>query len=325
MGSSIISTFIIVCTLLVSTSGPAMSQQVPIPRPVKVHITEVPLPVGHTTPQDPDLQNKTWNRWETDNFVILSLDANQGAYLYENIEKIKVWVFTRWGLPDIEFPKRVYKSGQLAEPGCMLVCVPSKDYLNKLFRLKASQSEIQTDNQGKITRSVAWVSLDKTPAESLPSSITTICLKEFEQQTNARFKPWLYRGMSHLNATLLQVRESLSPLAAQVQQNQQMHFSKSLFEMSEEDWSKLNQSQQQLFDSEATAMCLLLRKEFGQSNFLTFLRNGASEQSLKTAFGFSSYNELDATFKRYMYHLSNDINSQKTPDHYLQVSPPETR
>lgn len=319
---SIISALVTACALLVFC-GPAMSQQ--LPRPVKVQITEVPLPVGHAAPTDPDLQDKTWNRWETPNFVILSLDANQGAYLYGNIEKIKTWIFGRWGLPDITFPKRVYKSGQPSEPGCMLVCVPNKEYLDKLFRLKGSQSEVQTDNQGKITRSVAWISLDDTPPEVIPSAITTICLKEFEQQTNAQFSPWVYRGMSHLNATIPQIKQTLSPLANSVQQNQNMYFSKSIFEMSGDAWSKLDQSQQRLFDAEATAMCLLLRKEFGQVNFLTFLRGGVSEQSLKASFGFNGYNQLDATFKRYMYNLSNDINTNRTPDHYLQVNPPKKR
>lgn len=318
---SIIYTLVFVCALLIYNRS-AMPQQ---PLPVKVQMSEIPIPTGHTPPTDSDLQDKVWNRWETRNFVILSLNANQGEYLYKNVEKIKTWLFTRWGLPDITFPKRSYKSEQPAEPGCMLVCVPTKDYLNKLFKLKSNQSEVQTDDDGNITRSVMWVVLDGSPAEVIPSAITSVCLKEFEQQTNARFQPWVYRGMSHLNSTLPQIRQTVSPLAGKIQQDQKMYLAKGLFEMTEDEWKKLKESQRQLFDAEATAMCLLLRKEFGQSNFLKFLRGGTSEQGVKMAFDFSDYNELDATFKRYTYHLSVDINVGKTPDHYLQVTPPKEK
>lgn len=320
---SLISVFIVICALLVYCQ-PAVSQQ-QYPHPIVVKTTDVPLPVGQAPLTDPDLQNKNWNRWETENFVILSLDPKQGSYLYNNIEKIKTWALMRWGLPDIPFPRRTYKSGQPAEPGCMLVCVPDKEYLKKLFRLESSQSEVQIDDKNQIARSVAWISLDQSPAEIIPFAITTICLKEFEQITGTKFNPWLYRGMSYLNATLPQIRQTLSPLAAQVQQNQKIFFSKAIFEMTEDEWSKLEKPQQQLFDAESAAMCLLLRKEFGQDNFLSFLRGGATEQNLAKTFGFRSYDELDATFKRYLYNLSNDINSRAAPDHYLQVSPPKRK
>jgi hypothetical protein len=48
------------------------------------------------------------SEWQTKNFVIQSVDANQGVYLEKNIEKIKTWILTRWGLEDFDFPtKRV--------------------------------------------------------------------------------------------------------------------------------------------------------------------------------------------------------------------------
>lgn len=46
--------------------------------------------------------------WQTKNFVIQSSDAKVGTYLEKNIEKIKTWILTRWGLEDFDFPaKRV--------------------------------------------------------------------------------------------------------------------------------------------------------------------------------------------------------------------------
>lgn len=289
-------------------------------KPTSVSSADVPIPVGHTT--DPDLKDLTWNRWETPNFVVLSLDARQGQYLVSNVEKIKTWTFTRWGLPDISFPKRSHKKDTTLEPGCMLVCVPDKAHLKKLFKLDQSQAEVRSES-GKIKRSVCWISLENKPSEVVPTAITVLCLKEFEEKYKVKFGPWMYRGMAFLNGTLSQIRGHLNPLRTMVQNNSQMFFSKSIFEMTEDKYSKLGASEQHLYDMQAAAMVLLLRKEFGQANFVSFARGGASEQEVRRTFGFNNYGELDSTFKRYMYHLSNDIATNRTPDSYLNVTPPQ--
>ena len=66
----------------------------------------------------------------------------------------------------------------------------------------------------------------------------------------------------------------------------------------------------------------MLRKEFGQVKFLSFIKksdqNGV-EESLKEVFGFNDFNDFDVSFKTYMRDLSKDIINGRTPDSYLGI------
>ena len=61
--------------------------------------SQIEYPQGQPTAADADLEGLRWNRYTTDNFVILSIDNNQGRWLYQNVEKIKQLSLTRWGFP----------------------------------------------------------------------------------------------------------------------------------------------------------------------------------------------------------------------------------
>jgi len=251
-------------------------------------------------------QEEEWNRWETDNFIILSYDKGQGEYLYRNIEKMKDWVFARWGLPNVEF------SGE-----CKVACVPTKELMRDVYRLDGSYAEInRTEDKINFTR--LYLVLDKSPAEVIPISLTDICFAELCQR-NIEIGFWARRGMAILNGTLPQIREAIVPLKDK--EARDLFTSKALFSMTEKEWLVLQKESQEIFDQQAAVVCLLLRKEFGQSKFLTFLLTDNTEKDMTDIFGFSTEKRFNEAFMRYLKNLSSDIDENKTPDSYLQITP----
>jgi len=268
----------------------------------------LPMPTGMKVPSDPELKNLVWHKLSTKNFTILSLDPKHGQYLQQNIEKMKQWVLARWGLPDIDFTAE-----------CRVLCVPDKKLMKKLFNLETSVAEVRKD-KGKITLSVLWLVLDGNPAETVPTPLSVVCLNEFGQKYNFEMPLWAVRGMSYLNSTLFQIKTQLAAIDEYYKVNSQMYFSKALFSMTEEEWRKESVEKRLMFDREAVALCLLLRKEFGQRAFVEFLQAGPSiESNFSKTYGFKGFSEFDATLNRYMKHLSADVITNKTPNSYLQI------
>jgi hypothetical protein len=251
-------------------------------------------------------QDEQWNRWETDNFIILSYDEKQGEYLYKNIEKMKNWVFVRWGLPNVEFSAE-----------CKVACVPTKEMMQEAYRLNHSCSEIQREGD-KIKSTQLFLILDKRPAKVIPDGLTEVCLAELCQR-NIKIGFWARRGMAILNGTLPQIKGEVKPLHGKDKRD--LFTSSALFSMTEDEWKTLQPKTQLVFDQQAAVVCLLLRKEFGQSKFLTFLLTDNTEQDLKEVFGFSSQERFDAAFMRYLKNLASDIVEGITPDKYLQITP----
>jgi hypothetical protein len=236
----------------------------------------------------------------------LSYDQKQGEYLYKNIEKMKTWVFARWGLPNVEFSAE-----------CKVACVPTKEMMQEAYRLNHSCSEIQKEGD-KIKSTQLFLILDKKPAEVIPVGLTEVCLAELCQR-NIEIGFWGRRGMAILNGTLPQIKGEITPLHKKDKRD--LFTSEALFSMTEDEWKILQPKSQLIFDQQAAVVCLLLRKEFGQSKFLTFLLTDNTEQDLKEVFGFSSQEKFDAAFMRYLSNLSSDIVEGITPDKYLQITP----
>jgi hypothetical protein len=281
-----------------------------VPSAERVRFEEIPQPNGKKT-TDPEIEGLNWNRFATTNFSIIAVDSSQGRYLQSNIEKMKEWTLSRWGFPNIPFSAE-----------CRILCVPNKDLMQKLFQLDRSYAEVRRDKSGRITLSCLWLVLDGPPAEVIPGALTMICLAEYEQATGANFGFWAHRGIALLNGNLPRIRSNLAAISEPIQQDQRLHFS-SAFRVTEDQHKKKPKEDQDLFDREAAMICLLLRKEFGQKNFLTFIPTQADEQDLYKVFGFKSYGEFDATLKRYMLHLSFDIKEGRTPDAYLSIENPK--
>ena len=82
---------------------------------------QVFTPSSYQPPANEDLKNLVWNKWNTNNFTILSIDQAQGEYLFNNLEAIKTWSLTRWGMSDLKYSAE-----------CRVFCVPNKNLMKKL-------------------------------------------------------------------------------------------------------------------------------------------------------------------------------------------------
>ena len=65
---------------------------------------EVSVEVNNSKGIPKELEGLSWNRWTSKNFVVCSLNDTQAQYLHKHLELVKVWAFSRWGLPDHDFP-----------------------------------------------------------------------------------------------------------------------------------------------------------------------------------------------------------------------------
>lgn len=274
-------------------------------------VTTLPAPEG--TVSDPALKNLVWNRWETTNYVILSIDHKQGLWLYENIESMKEWSVVRWGLPNVNYPKRVNVTTVGAEAGCMVICVPNKETMQKIWRRDSNYTEVKKSAKG-IDRNFMLLILDKSPAETMPSRLTVAHMKELENKLETTFNLVIIRGVATLNESLPQIKARI----AYVGQAKNLPSVKSLFSMTEKEWV----AQEYLYDSLAATVCLMLRREFGQDKFHALL-TPVTEKKFQEIYKFKGFDDFEVTWRRYINNLVQDVKNNKTPDHYLQIAPKE--
>jgi hypothetical protein len=260
----------------------------------------MPVPVG--LPANVETEKLVWNRWKTPNFTIVSLDQQQGDYLYRNLENIRKWILNRWGLEDAPFPVE-----------CRVVCVPTKTLMKRLFFLDRSHYEVKKE------MIVIWLLMEGKPTEAIPVAITPVCLKEYEISAKVKLPFWMHRGAAVLNGSFSQVRSEIGLLQPHIKGDSRMYFTKSLLTMTEEQWVEQGEERRVIYDSEAAVFCLLVRKEFGQNKFMELVKSQYPDGIVKVL-GLQGYDELDATFKRYMDVLSSDVISRKAPDSYLQIT-----
>jgi hypothetical protein len=263
---------------------------------------EVPRPV---TAPDADIRTLQWNRYTTENFTLLALDDAQGRYLYENVEKAKSWVFGRWGLPDVKFVRE-----------CRVLVVHDRALMKKLFGLDESRVEARRD------MIVVWLVSDDRFSRTAPGPLTEVCLCELEHRTGAKLGWWFHRGAAGLNGPLSDIRADLAALNPLVKGNHPVYGVDALLTMTEAKYKGEPPERRLLFDRQAVALCLLVRKEFGQVR--THEMAGGSddpEQTLQKVLGFRDFDHFNRTFRRYMLDLSGDVVANRTPDSYLDIQP----
>jgi hypothetical protein len=259
--------------------------------------------------EDPLIKNLVWNRYITTNFTILSIDNDQGYWMKNNLEDIKIWCLTRWGFSDIKFSKE-----------CRIFCVPDKNLLKKLFNLDSSKIEIRKKND-EIEITAMWLVLDDKPSKVLPIYLTEIILAEFESSNLVKLPLWSKKGMSSLNGMIDDIKLDLSNLS-----NVKIYDIQTILNMNEQQFVKLGQDKQKLFINQSVALCLLLRKEFGELKLHSFLKTSfqsGSNESVKKVLGFKDYSDFEKTYVRYINGLSKDITNKVTPDSYLQIKKTE--
>lgn len=249
---------------------------------------------------DPEIKDLQWNRYETANFEILSIDKTQGDYLVTNIEQLKSWICLRWGFKDVNFNSK-----------CRVVCIPTKALFVKLFGSQDSCYRVD-DKQA-----VVWLSLEDSHWKTsiVPKLLTEICLQNIERQTGRKFPLWVHSGTAMLDIDLPQIRQNLGNINYIYTKDLKVSWSKEIFTMTPDTLNKQNSVVKVWFDPECAALCLMLVKEFGLQKFNQFIASSDPEIALQTVYGFKSYDDFNLNFKKYMYNLSCDIigQGQKIP------------
>jgi hypothetical protein len=266
----------------------------------------------------PELEGMDFKLWTTPNFVVVAEDESQGMYLRDNIENIKTWCLERWGLPDINFPNRVYHPDVGPQPGVMVICMKNKKSMMEVWRREKPYFETRKED-GKIIMNFVILVLDDNPSASIPQALTGACLEELEQQANVKFGFWAKRGMGGLNVNYSQILSKFVRFKPLLDKDSPILFSQALLNLDEEDWRA--SSYQEMFDVQATLLCLLLRKEHGQKKFHLFIKQKDMNQGLKQIYNFNGYDDFDRTYKRFIVYSCQDAASKKMPKSYLQILP----
>jgi hypothetical protein len=260
----------------------------------------------------PEIEGKVWNRWTSENFTVLSLHDIQAQYLHKHLELVKVWVFSRWGLYNLPFTAE-----------CKMICVDDPDLFFKMFKIRKSRVEIRRDSQGLIKETVIFLLINDAPSHTVPTPLTEICMAEFSQ-VYKQDTPWcLVKGMALLNGALDQIRGELSEFAPAVEQNKPVYFLNGLFGINKEKYAELTPENKRIFDQCSLALCLMLRKEFGENKFHWFIKTASdnnAEQAVQEILKFQGAVDFDKTFRRYMIDITRDVTANKTPDDYLQIT-----
>jgi hypothetical protein len=272
---------------------------------------EVVYPTVYVGTVDTEIKDLKWHKWTTKNFVVLAINETQGKFLANNIEKIKAWSLSRWGVPKTEALNFNFSAE------CRVFCVPDKTLMKKLFGIETSRVEIKRQ-QDKIELSVIWLVLDDIPLKTIPVPLSEVCFSEFNQRYNNKISYCILRGMCLLNSPVLNIRLELVELS----KNKEVYFSQSMFEMTFDQWNKLSEDKKKTFDRECIVLCLLMRKEFGETklyNFFSAEKIQSPEAALNFVYGFSDYKKFDVSLFRYTKELCSDVVAGKTPDSYLII------
>jgi hypothetical protein len=254
---------------------------------------------------DPQIKNLEWNRYVSKNFVILSIDNDKGKQLTDSLEAMKNSCLTRWGFPDIKFSKE-----------CRVFVVPDYELLKKLFNLNIGKTQLRKE------LNVIWCVGDSNPDRTILPLLTQVCLSEYEVSESVSLPLWFKRGCISLNNSVSDIRENLKNYN-EVARKELFAFSvDQMFSFTDDDYNKQTTENKKLFDQQASCLCLLLRKEFGEVKLQGLLRlsnRNKIDDLLKILYGFKTVSQFDKSYVRFMKDLCADISDNQTPDSYLQI------
>lgn len=238
----------------------------------------------------------TWNKWETDNFIILSIEKNQGLELKRALESARHSYFDKWGLE---------RPDSSAKVKCKVMCVPDGEMLKRFFGIDHPRAEVRTEGSG-LTCAI-W--MDFKSLNQLPALVALICSSE--EISGLHTRCFVRRGISMLSLPTEKVRSEL-PGAGGIKFID-------ISSCGSDKWNTMPANEKLSFDQKSALVCLFFRKEFGQEKFLKFLSSPQDEDSVLSIYGFRDSKELDDTLNRYFENLKRDIESGITPDSYLTV------
>jgi hypothetical protein len=227
-------------------------------------------------------EGMVWNKWETDNFIVLSIDQDFGSRLKSSVEDIKSDLYRSWGIKDDPFPVK-----------CKIVCVPDPAVLKKFFSLDFPKHEIKLDKQKEIA---IW--LDQTRSQMLPALIASIYLHD---------RPvFLQKGIPTI------MLSSPSKISEIIRNSPE--FSSSVLYFSEDQARKALPKDSSI-EAHSVVACLFFKKEFGRVLFSRVLDD--KNNTPETVCGFADRKSLEASLNRYFENLKSDLKYGKTPDSYL--------
>lgn len=269
---------IILAIIQVFTVSLVLAQEVPVPVPF-IESQTVQKQVSSSSKTPDEFKDLVWNKWDTENFIILSIDKNQGYKLKNEIEEIKSWILDRWGFDDVNF-----------NSDCKVILVSNRDLFKKLFKLETPRCEVRKDGD-KISLSAIWISNEDL--NKLPYVLSEVCFSEIEQQYKRTLPVHIKKGMSYLNKDASELSELKNA---------------SIF-----TYEKLI-SEKSPDEKQCAILCLLFRKEYGQDNFLKY----AADEDLNN-FSIKSKENIESILNRYYNNIISDLQENKVPQSYLDV------
>lgn len=237
---------------------------------------EIPVPAISEDSRD---KNLVWNKWETENFIVLSLDYGSGLKIKSSVESQMYALQKRWGINDDDFSTK-----------CKLVCVPDPKTLKRFFSLDFPKAEIKSRNGD----TAIWIDSDRI--EELDGLLVSVCLKDKAPYIRKGI-PLIMRGPKFLSEKISSSADSLATISL----------------AKEEEYSKMNPEEREMFDANSAVLCLFIRREFGLDAFSSLV-SGRSPQSVC---GFKDAKSFESTISRYVKNIKDDVKSGKTPSSYL--------
>lgn len=240
-------------------------------------------PVPTASGAKSDLEGLEWNKWDTEHFVVISIDRASGSLMREEAESVREQFMDRWGLKS------------RTDGRCKLVLVPDARMLKRLFGLSAPRCEVRSSSSGS-PEAVIWI--DEERVELLPSLVAELEL------SNHGFRSFARRGIPILERSAPEVREKLGamgdpPLVTVLGD------------------AKPDSDAEDL-DRNSAMLCLMVRKELGSRAFAAAAIS--SPRQVHEELGFASLDEMDRTFRRYRAYLLSDLRViGRVPDEYLGV------
>lgn len=254
--------------LLLVFSAPALGDGLPYPETESV--------ASKTT------DGTVWNKWETENFVILSIDYGFGDRLRSSVESDRESVCLSWGVVPSPLPVK-----------CKIVCVPSATMLAELFSIESPRCETRGGDKSVPKEIAIWLDQGRSS-----------CLRGFLLSVSLHDAPlYLQRGTNALAS-----RESSDDIASLENPSFDGFF------ITSSALSDLDRDARFQFDRESAVLCLLARREFGSLLFSSLSR-GLSPDS---AMGFPDEKSFAETARRYFSNLKADLQSGRIPRSYLE-------
>jgi hypothetical protein len=248
---------------------------------------------------DEDYKNLQWNRYVLDNFTILSIDDKQGLWFYKNLKYVKNWCLNRWGISNYDLKEE-----------CRIMIVPDKKMFKRFFNLEKNHIEFR-EKDDKIQIIAVWLCLDdeKDQFNEIPKVLSFICFKDMmlNKKSNKKF---LEVGISFLNQSNVTIKNCLKELNS---------FDLDFLNVDDQKYNKFTEDEKNEFDKKSALLCLMLKKEFGEFNFLklVFIKE-KSLDSINKIYGFKD-DEFFYSSKRYFIDLKNSLKNETFSNRYLNI------